>query len=52
MIGIMEFHRTKKNKDVIHRIHKDLIPYCDLEESEKEKDRDNIRMLQVLFDYS
>ena len=41
-----------KNKDVVHRIHKDLIPYCDLEESEKEKDRDNIRMLQKLFDYS
>ena len=44
--------QNRKNKDAVHRIHKDLIPYCDLKESEKEKDRDNIRMLQKLFDYS
>ena len=36
-------------KDATLRIHKDLIPYDELTEEEKEKDKDNIRMLQKLF---
>lgn len=34
-----------KNKDMRLRIHKDLIPYQKLTEEEKEKDRENIRIL-------
>lgn len=36
-------------KDATLRIHKDLIPYDELTKEEKEKDKDNIRMLQKLF---
>lgn len=36
-------------KDVALRIHKDLILYDELTKEEKEKDKDNIRMLQKLF---
>ena len=35
--------------DATLRIHKDLIPYDELTKEEKEKDKDNIRMLQKLF---
>ncbi len=34
-----------KNKDAAARIHKDLIPFGDLTDGEKEKDRENIRVL-------
>lgn len=34
-----------KNKDKKLRIHKDLIPYQELTDGEKEKDRENIRIL-------
>lgn len=34
-----------KSKDKLHRIHQDLIPYNQLSESDKEKDRENIRIL-------
>lgn len=34
-----------KNKDPLLRIHKDLVPYDCLPEEEKEKDRENIRIL-------
>ena len=34
-----------KSKDPVHRIHADLVPYEDLMESEKEKDRENVRVL-------
>lgn len=34
-----------KNKDQVLRIHKDLIPYRELCEEDKEKDRENIRIL-------
>ena len=37
-----------KNKDMERRIHKLLIPYGQLEEAEKEKDRENIRILLEL----
>lgn len=37
-----------KNKDAILRIHKDLIPYQDLSEGEKEKDRENLRILHSI----
>lgn len=37
-----------KSKDNAHRIHKDLIPYQDLTEDEKEKDRENIRILHSI----
>lgn len=36
---------SKKAKDPIHRIHSCLVPYCKLPEPEKEKDRENIRLL-------
>ena len=36
-------------KDATLRIHKDLIPYDELTEEEKEKDKGNIRMLLKLF---
>lgn len=32
-------------KDAAHRIHRDLIPYAELTESEKEKDRSSVRLL-------
>ena len=35
-------------KDATLRIHKDLIPYDELTEEEKEKDKGNIRMLLKL----
>ena len=34
-----------KNKDPGARIHVDLRPYAELSEAEKQKDRDNIRLL-------
>lgn len=34
-----------KKKDPLHRIHQDLIPYEQLSEAEKEKDRENIRLM-------
>ena len=34
-----------KRKDSARRIHRDLIPYADLTEAEKQKDRDNILLL-------
>ena len=34
-----------KNKDKIRRIHTDLLPYGELSEEDKEKDRENIRIL-------
>ena len=34
-----------KRKDTVRRIHRDLIWYRDLPESEKEKDRANIQVL-------
>lgn len=34
-----------KAKDALHRTHSDLVPYESLSESEKEKDRENIRTL-------
>ncbi len=37
-----------KNKDQSLRIHKDLIPYCQLTDNEKEKDRENIRILHSI----
>lgn len=37
-----------KNKDLELRIHKLLIPYGQLEEAEKEKDRENVRILLEL----
>lgn len=37
-----------KNKDKSLRIHKDLIPYCELTDEEKEKDRENIRILHSM----
>ena len=37
-----------KVKNKILRIHKDLIPYADLSEGEKEKDRENIRILHSI----
>lgn len=37
-----------KNKDKTLRIHKDLIPYEELTEGEKEKDRENIRILHSI----
>jgi len=37
-----------KAKDGANRIHKLLIPYADLPESEKEKDRENVRYLMEL----
>lgn len=38
-----------KRKDAAKRIHRDLIPYKELEEEEKEKDRETIRLLLSLF---
>lgn len=37
-----------KNKDKSLRIHKDLIPYSELTDDEKEKDRENIRILHSM----
>lgn len=37
-----------KNKDMLRRVHEDLIPYGELSEEDKEKDRENIRMLLSL----
>ena len=34
-----------KTKDLEKRIHCDLVPYSDLNEEAKERDRDNIRTL-------
>ena len=34
-----------KNKDSIKKIHKDLVPFSELTEAEKEKDVENIRVL-------
>ena len=34
-----------KRKDPVRRIHADLVPYGHLTEAEKEKDRENIRIL-------
>lgn len=34
-----------KTKDPVRRIHRDLIPYAELTESEKEKDRSSVRLL-------
>ena len=35
----------KGTKDKAKRIHADLVPYSSLSESEKDKDRENIRIL-------
>lgn len=43
--GILE---NGKRKDPVQRIHTDLIPYMELTEGEKEKDRENIRTLLSL----
>lgn len=45
----MGITKNGARKDATLRIHKDLIPYDELTEEEKEKDKDNIRMLQKLF---
>lgn len=37
-----------KNKDAAKRIHRSLLPYAELPDSEKEKDRENIRILLSL----
>lgn len=37
-----------KNKDPRHRIHRDLRPYKELGEADREKDRENIRVLMDL----
>lgn len=37
-----------KNKDAAKRIHRALLPYAELSDSEKEKDRENIRILLAL----
>ena len=37
-----------KNKDKTLRIHRDLVPYCKLTDDEKEKDRENIRILHSI----
>ena len=34
-----------KSKDPVRRLHRDLVPYGQLTEEEKEKDRENIRIL-------
>ena len=36
------------NKDMRHRIHEDLRPYGELTETEKEKDRDLVRLMCTL----
>ena len=41
-----------RNKDKKLRIHKNLIPYQELTDNEKEKDRENIRLLHNLSDIS
>ena len=45
----MGISKNGARKDATLRIHKDLIPYDELTEEEKEKDKDNIRMLLKLF---
>lgn len=45
----MGIPKNGARKDATLRIHKDLIPYDELTEEEKKKDKDNIRMLQKLF---
>ena len=45
----MGIPKNGARKDATLRIHKDLIPYDELTEEEKEKDKDNIRMLLKLF---
>lgn len=37
-----------KNKDAQQRIHADLVAYADLTDAEKEKDRENIRVLMAI----
>ena len=37
-----------KNKDAAKRVHRSLLPYAELSDSEKEKDRENIRILLSL----
>lgn len=37
-----------KNKDAAKRVHRALLPYAELSNSEKEKDRENIRILLAL----
>lgn len=37
-----------KNKDADKRVHRSLLPYTELSDSEKEKDRENIRILLSL----
>ena len=37
-----------KNKDMQKRIHKCLVPYAELDETDREKDRENIRILMKL----
>ena len=37
-----------KAKDPVKRLHRCLVPYCQLEEQDKEKDRENIRILMDL----
>lgn len=34
-----------RRKDPVRRLHRDLVPYCQLTEAAKEKDRENIRIL-------
>lgn len=38
-----------KNKDKKQQIHKDLVPYDGLSEADKEKDRENVRILMKLL---
>lgn len=45
----MGIPKNGARKDATLRIHKDLIPYDELTEEEKEKDKGNIRMLLKLF---
>lgn len=41
-----------KNKDKTLRIHKDLVPYQSLTDGEKEKDRENVRLLhRIHYDF-
>ena len=40
--------KNGKTKDPQNRLHSLLVPYDQLAEAEKEKDRENIRMLMIL----